>query len=106
MGDEHLPAHRGRLGRARRTGTRSLFGNEYRGITRYWDVRPLTCSGRPSPSTGSLVFLIAIVTIALFSVFLRRPEDRPGDAGGVPGRDRCPDGRDRPQPDLHAHARA
>jgi branched-chain amino acid transport system permease protein len=52
-------------------GNQVLFGNEYRGITRYWDVPPLNVLGVSVSVDRFLVFLIALVTIALFSVFLR-----------------------------------
>lgn len=52
-------------------GDQLLFGNEFRGITRYWDVPPLELFGVSISVDRALVFLIALVTIALFSVFLR-----------------------------------
>lgn len=52
-------------------GNQVLFGNEYRGITRYWDVPSLNVLGVSVSVDRFLVFLIALVTIALFSVFLR-----------------------------------
>lgn len=52
-------------------GDQLLFGNDFRGITRYWDVPPLNVLGVSVSVDRFLVFLIALVTIALFSVFLR-----------------------------------
>jgi branched-chain amino acid transport system permease protein len=52
-------------------GNQVLFGNDYRGITRYWDVPPLNVLGASVSVDRFLVFVIALVTIALFSVFLR-----------------------------------
>ena len=47
------------------------LGNDFRGITRYWDVPPLQFLGVSVSVDRVLVFVIALVTIALFSVFLR-----------------------------------
>ena len=52
-------------------GDQLLFGNDFRGITRYWDVPPLEFLGVSVSVDRVLVFVIALVTIALFSVFLR-----------------------------------
>ncbi|HSO30409.1 MAG TPA: branched-chain amino acid ABC transporter permease [Candidatus Sulfomarinibacteraceae bacterium] len=52
-------------------GDQLLFGNDFRGITRYWDVPALKLLGVSVSVDRVLVFLIAIVTIAIFSVFLR-----------------------------------
>jgi branched-chain amino acid transport system permease protein len=52
-------------------GDQLLFGNDFRGITRYWDVSPLQALGVSVSVDRVLVFVIALVTIALFSVFLR-----------------------------------
>lgn len=53
-------------------GTQIVFGNDFRGITRYWDVRPLQLLGVPVPVDRLLVFVIALITIVSFSLFLRR----------------------------------
>jgi branched-chain amino acid transport system permease protein len=52
-------------------GDQLLFGNDFRGITRYWDVSPLQVLGVSVSVDRVLVFVIALVTIALFSAFLR-----------------------------------
>ncbi len=52
-------------------GNQLLFGNDFRGITRYWDVPPLQVLGVSVAVDRALVFIIALITIALFSVFLR-----------------------------------
>ena len=52
-------------------GDQLLFGNDFRGITRYWDVPAIKLLGVSVSVDRVLVFLIAIVTIAIFSVFLR-----------------------------------
>jgi branched-chain amino acid transport system permease protein len=52
-------------------GDQLLFGNDFRGITRYWDVPPLELLGVSVSVDRVLVFVIALVTIAVFSVFLR-----------------------------------
>lgn len=52
-------------------GNQLLFGNDFRGITRYWDVPPLQVLGVSVSVDRALVFIIALTTIALFSVFLR-----------------------------------
>lgn len=53
-------------------GNRLLFGNDFRGITRYWDVRPIEILGVPISVDRAMVFVIAIATIAAFAVFLQR----------------------------------
>jgi branched-chain amino acid transport system permease protein len=52
-------------------GDQLIFGNDFRGITRYWDVSPLKLLGVSVSVDRVLVFVIALVTIALFSVFMR-----------------------------------
>jgi len=52
-------------------GDQLLFGNDFRGITRYWDVPPLELLGVSVSVDRALVFVIALITIAVFSVFLR-----------------------------------
>jgi len=53
-------------------GDRLLFGNDFRGITRYWDVKPIEILGVPISVDRAMVFVIAMVTIVAFSVFLQR----------------------------------
>ena len=52
-------------------GDQMVFGNDFRGITRYWDVPSLQLFGVSVSMDRSVVFLISLVTIALFSFFLR-----------------------------------
>jgi branched-chain amino acid transport system permease protein len=53
-------------------GDRLIFGNDFRGATRYWDVRPITILGTSVSVDRIAVFVIAMVTILLFSAFLLR----------------------------------
>ncbi len=53
-------------------GDRLLFGNDFRGVTRYWDVHPLQILGVSVSMDRAAVFVIAMVTIGLFSLFLLR----------------------------------
>jgi branched-chain amino acid transport system permease protein len=51
---------------------RLIFGNDFRGATRYWDVRPLDIMGVSVSVDRLAVFVIAMVTILAFSLFLLR----------------------------------
>jgi branched-chain amino acid transport system permease protein len=53
-------------------GDRLVFGNDFRGISRYWDVKPLQILGVPVSVDRAMVFVIAMVMIAVFAVFLQR----------------------------------
>lgn len=53
-------------------GNRLLFGNDFRGITRYWDVKPIQILDVPVSVDRAMVFMIAMVMIAAFAVFLQR----------------------------------
>jgi branched-chain amino acid transport system permease protein len=53
-------------------GSQLLFGTQFRGITRYWDVEPIQVLGVNLSFDRMMVFLIAIVTILAFWWFLRR----------------------------------
>ncbi len=53
-------------------GNRLLFGNDFRGITRYWDVKPIEILGVSVSVDRAMVFVIALVTIAMFAVILQR----------------------------------
>jgi branched-chain amino acid transport system permease protein len=53
-------------------GDRLLFGNDFRGITRYWDVKPIEILGVPISVDRAMVFVIAMVMIVAFAVFLQR----------------------------------
>lgn len=53
-------------------GNRLLFGNDFRGITRYWDVKPIQILDVPVSVDRAMVFVIAMVMIAAFAVFLQR----------------------------------
>lgn len=53
-------------------GTQIVFGNDFRGITRYWDVQSMELLGVPVAVDRLLVFVIALITIVSFSLFLRR----------------------------------
>jgi branched-chain amino acid transport system permease protein len=49
-----------------------IFGNFPRGISRYWDVRPITILGVPLAVDRMMVFLIAVATLSAFALFLQR----------------------------------
>ncbi len=53
-------------------GDRLLFGNDFRGITRYWDVKPIEILGVPISVDRAMVFVIAMIMIAVFAFFLQR----------------------------------
>ncbi len=53
-------------------GNRLLFGNDFRGIRAYWDVPPMEILGVGVSVDRGMVFVIAMVTIAMFAVFLQR----------------------------------
>jgi branched-chain amino acid transport system permease protein len=53
-------------------GTQLLAGTEFKGITRYWEVRPIEFLRVMVTVDRIVVFLLAVVTIALFWLFMRR----------------------------------
>jgi branched-chain amino acid transport system permease protein len=53
-------------------GYRLIIGNDFHGITRYWDVRPIELLGVPISVDRAMVLIIAVVTIGLFALFLQR----------------------------------
>jgi len=53
-------------------GDRLIFGNDFRGISRYWDVRPIQILGVPISVDRLMVFIIAMVSIAIFAFFLQK----------------------------------
>jgi branched-chain amino acid transport system permease protein len=53
-------------------GDRMIFGNEFRGVPRYWDVHPLQILGQPVAVDRAAVFVIAMISILAFSYFLQR----------------------------------
>jgi branched-chain amino acid transport system permease protein len=53
-------------------GYRLIFGNDFHGIPHYWDVPPIELLGVSISVDRVMVLAIAVVTIALFSVFLQR----------------------------------
>jgi len=53
-------------------GYRLTLGNNFRGISHYWDVRPIELLGVPISVDRAAVLVIALGTIALFSAFLLR----------------------------------
>jgi branched-chain amino acid transport system permease protein len=48
------------------------FGNLAQGISRYWDMRPLVIFGVSVGIDRLMTFVIAMVTLAVFAVFLQR----------------------------------
>ncbi len=53
-------------------GDRMVFGNDYRGVPRYWDVHSLQILGVPVAVDRIAVFVIAMISIGVFSYFLQR----------------------------------
>jgi branched-chain amino acid transport system permease protein len=53
-------------------GNRLLFGNDFRGISRYWDTKPIEILGEPVSVDRAMVFVIAMVMIAFFALFLQK----------------------------------
>jgi branched-chain amino acid transport system permease protein len=53
-------------------GVQLIWGTDFRGITRYWDVPPLTILGVNVSVDRIAAFLIAVTTIVLFWLFLNR----------------------------------
>ncbi len=53
-------------------GDRLVLGNDFRGVSRYWDVHPIKILDVSVSVDRAAVFVIAMVTIALFSAFLLR----------------------------------
>ena len=51
---------------------RLIFGSNFRGISRYWDVHPIQILGVPVSVDRAMVFIIAMVVIAVFSLYLQR----------------------------------
>ena len=57
-------------------GNRLVFGNDFRGISRYWDVKPIELLGVPVSVDRAMVFVIAVIVIAIFAVFLQRTQGK------------------------------
>jgi len=53
-------------------GTQLIWGTDFKGITRYWDVEPLHLWGINISVDRVAVFFIAVITMAIFWFFLRR----------------------------------
>jgi branched-chain amino acid transport system permease protein len=53
-------------------GYRLTIGNDFHGVTRYWDVHPLEILGVPISVDRAMVLVIALATIGLFALFLQR----------------------------------
>ena len=51
---------------------RLIFGSDFRGISRYWDVKPIELLGVPVSVDRAAVFIIAMAVIAIFSLFLQK----------------------------------
>jgi branched-chain amino acid transport system permease protein len=51
---------------------RLVVGNDFHGVTTYWDIPAIVILGVPISFNRVMVLAIALVTIALFSVFLQR----------------------------------
>jgi branched-chain amino acid transport system permease protein len=53
-------------------GTQLIWGTDFKGITRYWDVEPLHLWGINISVDRVAVFVIAVITMIIFWFFLRR----------------------------------
>ncbi len=53
-------------------GDRMVFGNDFRGVPRYWDVHSLQIFGVPVAVDRIAIFVIAMISILVFSYFLQR----------------------------------
>ncbi len=53
-------------------GTQLIWGTDFKGITRYWDVEPIELWGINISVDRVAVFIIAITTMAIFWYFLRK----------------------------------
>jgi branched-chain amino acid transport system permease protein len=53
-------------------GDRLVIGNDFHGITRYWDVPSIRIMDVPISVDRAMVLVVAIVTIGLFAAFLQR----------------------------------
>lgn len=53
-------------------GYRLMIGNDFHGVTRYWDVHPIQFLGVAISIDRVMVLVIALVTIGLFALFLQR----------------------------------
>lgn len=53
-------------------GYRLTVGNDFRGIPAYWDVAPIKVFGVAVSVDRAMVLVIAVVTLALFALFLQR----------------------------------
>lgn len=55
-------------------GTQLIWGTQFKGIPRYWDVPPMEVLGVNLTMDRLVVFAIALVTIAAFWLFMRRSD--------------------------------
>jgi branched-chain amino acid transport system permease protein len=53
-------------------GTQLIWGTDFKGITRYWDVEPISLWEINISVDRAAVFIIAIITMGIFWYFLRR----------------------------------
>ncbi|HZD55977.1 MAG TPA: branched-chain amino acid ABC transporter permease [Anaerolineales bacterium] len=53
-------------------GVQIVWGPDFKGITRYWDVPPIDVFGVTVSVDRAVVFILAMVTMGLFWFFLRR----------------------------------
>jgi branched-chain amino acid transport system permease protein len=53
-------------------GYRLTVGNDFHGVPAYWDVPPINLLGVPISVDRVMVLVIAIVTLALFALFMQR----------------------------------
>lgn len=53
-------------------GVQIIWGPDFKGITRYWDVPPIDVLGVTVSVDRAVVFILAMVTMGLFWFFLRR----------------------------------
>jgi len=53
-------------------GTNLILGPNFRGIPRYWDVKPLIILGAHMPVDRIVAFLLAMISISVFWYFLKK----------------------------------
>jgi branched-chain amino acid transport system permease protein len=53
-------------------GVQIIWGTDFKGITRYWDISPIDIFGVTVSVDRAVVFFLAMITMALFWYFLRQ----------------------------------
>lgn len=53
-------------------GVQLIFGTDFKGITRYWDMKPVDVVGVIVPIDRLMAFVLAMITMVVFWFFMRR----------------------------------